>query len=106
MSVLKAYFDSSINQCSRVIDDFQRIVDIDDSGSELVRYEKFDYPKFQSSLGTVDMWSLDALVKAGIDPSFSIHTGLSTRLEGIDTVNDAAAAFDKVFEEEKTKNEN
>lgn len=106
MSVLKKYFNSSLDQSSPIVDDFERVVNYDEDGNEYITYVKFDYKQYQISLGTVDMWSLDSLVKAGIDPSFSIHTGLSTRLEGIDTVNAAVAAFDKVFDEDSTKKDN
>lgn len=105
MSVLKAYFDSSIDQCSSVVKDFVRVQSFDELDNEYITYEEFDYPTFQKSLGVVEDWSLDALIKAGIDPSFSIHTGLSTRLEGVDMINDATAAFDKVFAKDTIKNE-
>lgn len=104
MSVLKKYFDKFVNQSSLVVDDFARKVNYDEDRNEFVTYEKVDYKKIQESNGTVELWSLDALLKAGINPSFPVHTGLNTRLEGIGVINDASVAFDKVFADDSNKN--
>lgn len=95
MSILKAYFDKNVDQESRVVPDYIRKVNYDNDGNEFITYEEVDLQKFQESLGTVDMWSLDALLKAGIDPAFSIHTGLNTRLEGVGIVNSAVDIIDQ-----------
>lgn len=100
MSVLKAYFDKNVNQESRVCPDFVRKVNYDKNGREIITYEEFDSAKYQESLGTVNDWSLSALLKAGIDPDFHISTGLVSRLEGIDTVNSAVETLNSILESE------
>lgn len=42
----------------------------------------------------MDLWSLGALVKSGINPRFDIHTGFNTGLELDLAVSAAAAAID------------
>ena len=71
---------------SRVCDDFQRVVNVDEKGDEHITFVKVDYKKIQESLGDFMKWSLKSLVLAGIDPDFGIKTGLNTRLDGIGTV--------------------
>lgn len=97
MSVLKAYFDESVNQCSPSRGDLQRVVNYDEDGNEFVTYVDVDYPSLVASRGSVLDWSLDALIKAGIDPRFPIHTGLNTRLEGVGVVEQFAAEADALF---------
>lgn len=99
MSVLSAHFDKSVNQCSPVQPDFNRVVNYDKNGNEIITYEEVDYPSIQDSLGTVHEWSLNALLRAGINPNFPIHTGNSTRLDGIDVVNQASAIADSILAE-------
>ena len=94
-SVLARLFNYDLNQCSPVRDDFDRIVNIDDEGNEFITYEKVDYPKFQKSLGSFADWSLNALLKAGINPNFPIHTSNPTRLDGLD----ALTAFEDMADE-------
>jgi len=81
--------------------DYERVVNYDEDGNELISYEEIDYPKIQASLGSWSNWSLEALVKAGIDPAFPIHTGNPTRLEGLDAINDFTAVADEIFKEDK-----
>lgn len=90
MSVLKCYFDKSVNQASRVCDDFVRKVNYDEKGNEFITWEKFDYPTFQKSNGSALDWSLDALLKVGINPDFGIRTGFNSRLDGLDELSSAA----------------
>lgn len=97
------YFNAEVKQQSPVQDDFNRKVQYDEDGNEFVVFEKVDYPKFQQSLGTVDMWQLDSLLKAGINPEFPIHTGNPTRLEGLDSINQYQAMADEIFAAENNK---
>lgn len=99
MSVLSAYFDSSLNQASPVQKDFNRVVNYDENGNEYITWEEVDYPSIQAANGLVSDWSLDSLLKAGIDPGFPIHTGSPTRLEGIGVINNAAAIADEILSE-------
>ena len=99
MSVLKMYFNPKVNQCSPVIGDVQRVVSHLDDGTEVITFVPVDYPAIQRSLGSVDDWSLSALLKAGIDPNFPIHTGNNTRLEGIDVLSQFEAEADAILNE-------
>lgn len=97
MSVLKAYFNDTVNQCSPSRGDVQRVVNYDEDGNEYITYEPIDYPALLASRGSVSDWSLDSLLKAGIDPKFGVHTGLNTRLEGVSIVDSFAAAADTML---------
>ena len=103
-SVLAAYFDPSVNQCSRVCEDLIRVVKHDEKGGEYVTWEPFDSAEYQKSLGPVENWSLNSLLKAGIDPNFGIRTGYNTRLEGIDDVNAMASVADSILAENNEQN--
>ena len=99
MSALSKYFNKKVNQCSPVQKDVKRVVNYDELGNEFITYPEVDYAAFTASLGTVQDWSLDALLKAGISPDFPIHTGLNTRLEGIDVISQASAIADEILAE-------
>lgn len=103
MSVLSKYFSKKVDQCSPVQNDLARKVNYDEDGQEFISYESVDYPKFQASLGTVDDWSLNALLKAGINPAFPISTGLNTRLEGIDVLEDYKALAESLLVDENVE---
>lgn len=103
MSVLKKYFNKK-SYASPVMDDYEMVIRHDEDGNEFVSYEKVDYPALVASRGTVDVWSLNALLKAGINPDFPIHTGNPTRLEGIGALNDAVATLDAIIAEENNVN--
>lgn len=83
-------------QQSPVMEDKVRVVK-HDGDTEIVMYEKFDYPKYQQSLGRVSDWSLNALLAAGINPDFGIHTGNPTRIEGLDYIDAMIAQADEIL---------
>ena len=99
MSALKAYFNYSLNQSSPIQTDLQRVVNYDELGNEFITWEPIDYSSLQASHGSASDWSLDSLIKAGIDPAFPIHTGNPTRLEGVGVINDAASIVDEILSE-------
>lgn len=107
MSVLTCFFNREAAHSSPVVPDFNRVVKYDDSGAEVVLYEKVDNSKIQMSNGISDDWSLSNLLKAGIDPVFNIHTGNNTRLDGLSQLNDAIAfgneLLDKIDENSKSE---
>lgn len=103
MSVLKKYFDKKSCHGTPIQVDMARVVKYDEDGTEFVTYEKVDYPKIVASNGNVADWSLESLLKAGVNPGFSIHTGFNTRLEGLDTLNSAADALISALDEEKSE---
>ena len=82
---------------SPVQPDYNRVVQYDEEGNEIVTYEEVDYPKVQASLGSWTDWSLNTLLKAGINPDFGIHTGNPTRLEGVDMIADLSAQADAIL---------
>lgn len=88
---------------SPVQDDYNRVVNYDEDGNEYITYEKVDYPTLQESLGSWMDWSLTNLLKAGIDPAFPIHTGLNTRLEGVDFVQEADKWVDELLKDNNTQ---
>lgn len=104
-NALTRLFNYELNQASPVIDDYVQVEKNDSDGVRYVVYEKFDYPKFQSSNGTVIDWSLQSLLKAGISPNFSIHTGNNTRMEGFSSILDASAVADSILAEISNSNE-
>lgn len=104
MNVLNAYFDKSIDQRSPVQIDYNRVVKYDEKGNEVITYEEVDYPTFQKSLGKALNWNLNELLKAGINPDFSIHTGFGTRLEGVGVVADFTSQADAILNENNENN--
>lgn len=105
MSVLKKYFDKKINQSSPVQVDYNRVCKYDEDGKEFIVFEKVDYPKIQKSNGKVKDWTLDALLAAGINPNFPLHTGYNTRIEGVDVIKQAEATADAIFADLEKNNE-
>lgn len=102
---LTRHFDYGVRQMSPAQVDYDRVVSFDETGQEFVSWIPVDYPSFQKSLGDVSKWSLNSLLKAGISPDFPIHTGLSTRLEGVDAVSQFAVAADAIVSENENKSE-
>lgn len=77
----------------------KRVVNYDENGNEFVTFEKEDTLAYQQSLGLVTDWSLDALLRAGVNPNFPIHTGYATRLDGLDALNGAVDAVNSALDE-------
>lgn len=96
----KLVYDKKAVCQSSVVEDFDRIVNLDQNGVEHISYEKVDYPKIQESLGDFTKWSLKSLVSAGIDPDFGIRTGFGTRLEAASAIQAASARIIDVVEQE------
>lgn len=101
--VLDKYFSAGIDQSSPVQKDYDRKVNYDEDGNEFITWEEVDYPKLIRSLGSVSDWSLNSLLKAGINPNFSISTGNPTRLEGLGVIDGAQAYVDALFAENENK---
>lgn len=80
-------------------DTMKRVVNYDENGNEFITFEKEDLLTYQKSLGLVTDWSLDALLKAGVNPNFSIQTGYATRLDGLDALNSSVDAINSVLDE-------
>lgn len=96
---------SKSNCASPLRKDFQRKVNYDAEGKEFITYPEVDYRELQKANGSFLDWSLDSLLKAGVNPDFPIHTGLNTRLEGLSVVEDASKIADEIFSETVSKSE-
>lgn len=88
MSVLKAFFDKTINQAHPSVPETCIKFEIRSDGSEIATFPEIDLREVQKSHGLASDWSLGALVKAGINPSFGTHTSPGTRMEGVNALND------------------
>ena len=105
MSVLKTLFNKLVNQSSPIQEDYNRVVNHDEEGNEFITYEPVDYKALQAELGYVGMWSLEALMKAGVDPAFPIHTGNQTRLESFDDLQSIINSVDIALAEQQANKE-
>lgn len=94
---------STASCCSPRAVDMKRVENVDADGVSFVSFVPCDLNEIRKSNGSVSLWSLDSLVKAGIDPKFGIHTGNNTRLEGVQTVADASAVLDSILSSEKSE---
>lgn len=104
MSTKTTQFDYGLNQYSPIVDEHSRIVEFDDDGKEVVSYKKTDLPAITKSLGTAGDWSLNKLLKAGINPDFGIHTSSPSRLENASEVAQASEELLSAIENDsKTK---
>lgn len=68
----------------------------DESGNISVRYYDIDCAAIIKDHGSVEDWSLDNLLKAGVDPSFPIHTSPNARIDSfgeLSTFEDIADAL-------------
>lgn len=74
-----------------------------DDESEVSTFVEYDNASYQKSLGNVGLWSLDALIDAGIDPQFGIHTSGSSRLDGISDLNAFKSAVDSLSNVDDSK---
>lgn len=97
MSVLESHVLKDVNQFSPVGEDSVRVVKFGKDGEELVTFEPIDYKSIRDSHGTVDLWSLNSLIKAGVNPDFNIHTGFNSRIEGVDVVNQFESEIDSII---------
>ena len=80
-TVPQKQFDFKLNQSSPVVDDYQIVVVYDEAKCPVEVVQKVDYDKIAKENGTVEDWSLQALLNAGIDPKFNIQTSFNTNLE-------------------------
>lgn len=96
MSVLSHLYDKGVNCYSPVMEETQMVIKCDKKGNEIIVWEPVDCSKIIASNGTADMWSLNSLLAAGINPNFGVKTGYNTRLEGVDAIDEIVATIDKL----------
>lgn len=104
--MIEKYYDTTKDFSSPVQKDYDRVEKFDEDGNSFIVYQEVDYPAIIASFGSVYDWSLSSLLKAGINPNFSIHTGNPTRLEGVGVIEDAQAMVDSIFAEIEKDKEN
>lgn len=95
---LKQHYNYAINACSPIVEDLTMVVKQTEDG-DVFTYVPTDAKQIVASHGTFSDWQLNTLLKAGISPQSvgTPRTGLNSRIEGIDVVNQAAAAIDAEF---------
>lgn len=101
--MITKYFNADLDKGSPVQKDFDRVVNYDDEGNEFITYVEVDYAKIVQSHGSVGDWSLNALLKAGINPQFGIHTGNPTRIEGLGDLDAFSQVADSILSEIEEK---
>lgn len=95
-------FDTSVKPFSPVFGDQERKVYYDEEGKEIVSFVPVDYKAYADSVGSVFDWSLDALVKAGINPNFPIHTSNSvSRIEGVNDIQSVSEQINLILDSKK-----
>lgn len=103
MSVLSTYFSKRVPKSDPILVDFIPAVLVDEEGKQYLDFVEVDYPSIIKSNGKVTDWSLDALVKAGVNPDFKISTSFGTRLQGYDHLQNLLGAADQILSESKTE---
>lgn len=99
MSILKSNFIKK-DYVSPIIEEKEMKISYDEDGREVVTYEKVNFHDIIASNGRASDWSLQSLIKAGIDPNFPIHTGNPTRLDGLDTLDRFTQAVEDIFKDD------
>lgn len=99
MSVLKKLFNKEVDCCSPLRVCFEQKIDYDMDLNPVITYCKVDASKIIEANGKASDWQLSVLLKAGINPSFPIHTSMNSRLEGIGQLTSIVNDVDKFFVE-------
>lgn len=106
MSVISSQFNYELNQYSPLIDEYNAVARCDEDGKQEIVFEKADLPSIVKSHGDSEDWTLNRLLKAGINPDFPIHTSAPSRLENaseiLEVEKEVNALFDNV-ESEKSE---
>lgn len=101
-SVLRNNFTPGENFASPVVECFEQKIDYDKDLNPVISYCKVDAQKIIDSNGKDSDWSLSVLLKAGINPSFPIHTSMNSRLECVGILGDITSQVDKFFESQES----
>lgn len=103
MTVQKHLFNP-ISQCSPVVPEYALKIVHDASGNSIPTWVEVDTDEIIRSHGDINMWSLNALLAAGINPAdMNIHTGYNTRLEGINDLNSVVSDVEATLISEKNE---
>lgn len=88
-------FNDKVIQSSPVLPQFKMVDKYDENGVKITVAEPEDYKAYHAEIGKYQDWTLDALTKAGINPSsMHVSTGYNTRLEGINDIQAVEADLD------------
>lgn len=101
-NVLEKYCNASAVFQSPYQEDKRRTVNYDSDGNELISYPVVDGSEIVKANGSFLNWSLNALLSAGINPDFAIHTGFSSRLDGYSSVLEAVSSIESLLPEESS----
>lgn len=103
-SVLITLFNKDVKQNSPVFPCIERVTKFDENGKEVVSFEEQDlFSNVVLSHGKFSDWSINSLMKAGINPDFPIHTGSVSRVESAKDAESISADVDKIFSEPKVE---
>lgn len=107
-SFLTQAFDYDVNQNSPVLQDYDLVKKYDEDGKEVIVFVPSDNEALIASNGKVTDWSLDTMLKAGINPQTigTPRTGFNSRIEGVDMVNQFAQQADKILTPPTDNNNN
>lgn len=97
-NVLEKYVNASAVFMSPLMVDYKRVVNVDKDGNEIISYLPIDGASLVQSNGKFLAWSLNSLLSAGVNPNFSITTGYSTRLDGLDLLVDVSAQINQMLD--------
>lgn len=101
-SVLQKFFNVSVSHFSPVIPEVIRKVEFDEAGVELVHFVPLDSWAVIKSNGNVSDWSLDNLIKSGVNPrSMSVITSSPSRFENVGVVQKLSADVESVLDSVK-----
>lgn len=100
MSVLKKLYAYSVNGNSPVHGvEVAPVTKIGKEGEKTIVLEPVDLKKHADMLGNVDMWSIQSLMSAGINPgAVKGHSGYTTRLDGVSDIQSIESSVDEFFD--------
>lgn len=104
MSVLKSYFNSTIDQNTPVTEDVLLVRKTTKDGCSEMVPEKVDYCAIQRENGPVSNWSVTALMSAGINiKDLTPKTSIPSGLDGYDSVEELLNDLSSINTKENTK---
>ena len=101
--VQKTHYDYNIDGASPTCGDVERVVNKDEKGQEVISFVGVDYKLLEKSRPTVEYYDLQSMIKAGININVPIHTGINSRIEGADAVENMASKIFNELDKEKTE---
>lgn len=95
MNSLALKYNHSINTASPLFEGLERIVNYDQDGNEVI---SFAVSNVKLNFGKVVNFSLDSMIKAGINPdSMRVNTSSVSRVDSLDKFDELSQIAEKVF---------